>query len=206
MQAVWTACDVFWALDSERTGFVTRKEYIQRLGDPPSVERMRVLRRANLSRRFRKDASPVSLDEMLRLMWPSATAEDQVTMQRWVELRDVYHMFHNPNFRGSEHDMRRGFEMLGTGGDYVGAAQLVRAVVLDWDDACGLARTQALRRHRIDFLEWKERWWPALRATYVSRETIAKMRKEEESAVSGDFSSQLRSSLFGGCGSFADAF
>jgi len=204
MQGVWAACDVFWDFDRDRTGFVTRKEYIQRLGDAPSVERVRVLRRANLSQRFRGDASPVSLTEMLRLCWPSATAEDHVTMRRWVELRDAYHMFINPNFRGSDLDMRRSFELLGTGGDCVVASQLVRALVLGSDDACSLARTQRLRRHQIDWLEWKERWWPALRATYVTRETIAKMRREEESAAAGDFThtlrAELRSSLMGSGG------
>merc|ERR1740121_678441 len=99
-------------------------------------------------------------------------------MRRWAELRDVFHMFHDSNFRGSDEDMQRGFDLLGAGGDYVVAADLVRTGVLGWEDASSLARAQELRRHKINFLQWKDRWWPALKTMHVSPETLAKMRQE----------------------------
>lgn len=177
MRGVWTVCDVFRAFDTERTGYVTRKGYIQRLGDPPSVERVRVLRRANLSRRFRDNASPVSLDEMLHLVWPSASTEDQVTMRRWAELRDIFHMFHNSDFQGSDEDMLRAFDLLAAGGDYVIAADLVQAGVLGLEDASSLSRARELRRYKINLLQWKDRWWPTLKAMHVSPEMVAKLRQ-----------------------------
>lgn len=212
-QAVWSACDVFWSMDSRKTGSISRMCYIHRLRDPPSVERLRVLRRANLSVRFAQNAAPVCLEEMLQLMWPSVGAEDRKVIRRWVQLREAWHVVHRPNFRGERQDMEKTFNLLegkaeGDEGEpargeerFVAPMEVARAQIVTWEDiqthnlTRGTEDRIGLREYKIDTWEWKERWWPALKAIYMSKDTIAKMKKEEEVAVTNDFHYGLRSGI-----------
>ncbi|CAE7438169.1 unnamed protein product [Symbiodinium microadriaticum] len=88
--AVWSACDTFWEIDTTHSGAITRQVYMDFLRYIcPSVNTLRMLRRARLECRFRSSAVPVRLEDFLAMVWPTATIEDRAKMLRWAELREI---------------------------------------------------------------------------------------------------------------------
>eukprot|EP00439_Symbiodinium_sp_Y106_P039325 s1076_g4.t2 len=79
--AVWSACDTFWEIDTTHSGAITRQVYMDFLKYIcPTVNTLRMLRRARLECRFRCSAVPVRLEDFLAMVWPNATIEDTVAM------------------------------------------------------------------------------------------------------------------------------
>ncbi|CAE8615936.1 unnamed protein product [Polarella glacialis] len=110
MESVWAAVDVFFDFDRGHSGFISRSAYMAMLQEPPTVLRLRMLRRAKLELRFRKSAKPVSVEEFLRLIWPQVTPEDWTVMQKWAEQRRHHDL--STNFRGADVESNRsGFNL-----------------------------------------------------------------------------------------------
>eukprot|EP00933_Yihiella_yeosuensis_P033666 TRINITY_DN27322_c0_g1_i1.p1 TRINITY_DN27322_c0_g1~~TRINITY_DN27322_c0_g1_i1.p1 ORF type:complete len:435 (+),score=59.37 TRINITY_DN27322_c0_g1_i1:82-1386(+) len=184
IDAVWAACDVFWEFDRDHSGVISRKEYIDLLGDQPTVTRLRVLRRAKLERRFRASAEPLTVEEFLLLMWPKATEADKVIMRRWAQLRQAYDMMQCPKFKGSQQEMEKVYELLRTpcpeGGLKLQAYELQRSLCLRADEVRRLAKGVDIREVWWDIEDYKTLIWPLLRNRWVTRETLIRMKKEEE--------------------------
>lgn len=111
-EAVWAACDVFWTFDQHFSGEISRSQYSTSLAEAPTVERLRMLRKSQLDMRFRRSAKPVTLEEFMSMIWPGASAEDVKMMRQWARLREAYTVVTLPNFRASEADLRRVFDLL----------------------------------------------------------------------------------------------
>jgi Ca2+-binding EF-hand superfamily protein len=109
---MWAAYDVFRSMDRKGLHKITRQDYSEALGDFPTVDRLKVLKRSGLENRFRKSPKEVTLEEFLRLMWPTATEEDIETMQYWAKLRDAQGLIHAGNFEGDVKDLRQVFDLL----------------------------------------------------------------------------------------------
>lgn len=194
MHSVWTACDTFWEFDQDHTGTMSRKEYIDLLGESPTVNRLRMLRRARLEHQFRSSAKPVTLEKFLGLIWPQATEEDRKKMARWAQLREAHDILNSANFRGADSDMRRIFELLRTripGESTLGgvvASEMLRALIISEDFMLSIAKGVPLKEFTIDTeAEFKESVWPHLKQRWVTRETILKMKREEEQAMANSF-------------------
>lgn len=194
MHSVWTACDTFWEFDQDHTGTMTRKEYIDLLGESPTVSRLRMLRRARLENQFRISAKPVTLEKFLGLIWPKADEEDRKKMSRWAQLREAHDILNSANFRGADTDMRRIFELLRTripGESTLGgvvATEMLRALIISEDFVTSIAKGVPVKEFTIETeAEFKESVWPHLKQRWVTRETILKMKREEEQAMSNQF-------------------
>merc|ERR1712151_999590 len=109
MDAVWSACDVFWEFDCRHTGQITRAEYIQVMQETPNVTRLRFQRLAKLDSRFRSSTIPLTLKEYLRLIWPAATQKDEQMMHRWAQLREAWHIVNKRDFRAMESELSQVF-------------------------------------------------------------------------------------------------
>jgi hypothetical protein len=195
MHSVWTACDTFWEFDQDHTGTMSRKEYIDLLGESPTVNRLRMLRRARLEHQFRSSAKPVTLEKFLGLIWPQATEEDQKKMARWAQLREAHDILNSSNFRGADSDMRRIFELLrvrnpGDTGpeEVVVASEMLRALIISEEFMLSIAKDKPLNEFTIDTeAEFKEHVWPHMKQRWVTRETILKIKREEEQAMANSF-------------------
>jgi len=195
MHSVWTACDTFWEFDQDHTGTMSRKEYIDLLGESPTVNRLRMLRRARLEHQFRTSAKPVTLEKFLGLIWPQATEEDRKKMARWAQLREAHDILNSSNFRGADSDMRRIFELLrvrnlGETGpeEVVVASEMLRALIISEEFMLSIAKDKPLNEFTIDTeAEFKESVWPHLKQRWVTRETILKIKREEEQAMANSF-------------------
>jgi len=185
MEAVWAACDVFWEFDVAHTGQISRPEYILRLSEPPNVMRLRMLRRSRLENRFRDSAQPVTMEEFLRLLWPAAKDRDFVLMRRWSELREAHSIGLQDNFRGTEPELSRMFHYLVQGEGRINAYDIVRSQVLGLDEVHRVLKTSEtsadLRQHLVDKETFKSAVWPEVKQKFIQAETLARMKREEES-------------------------
>jgi Ca2+-binding EF-hand superfamily protein len=109
---MWAAYDVFLSLDKRDLRKISRKDYYNSLGDFPTLDKLKVLKRSGLENRFRQSSHEVTLDEFLRLMWPQATDDDIETMQYWAKLRDAQQLIQAGNFKGDTQDLRQVFDLL----------------------------------------------------------------------------------------------
>jgi len=192
IDAVWTACDVFWEFDRNHSGGIQRREYMKCLAEPASVLRLRLLRRAKLEDRFRASARPVTLAEWLTLIWPQATPRDVALMNRWSQLREAWSIFNNNNFRGLESDLRRVFEFLdGNGEGKVRLSDLARAQILPAEEMRRIAKTHDLASMWMDLDTFRNQMWPELKTKFLRAETIARMKKEEEASMQSTFVTNL---------------
>jgi len=188
MEAVWAACDVFWEFDVSHTGRITRPAYIQQLGQTPTVMRLRMLRRARLEARFRDSAQPVTLDEFLRLLWPAAQEKDFKLMRRWAQLREALSVMQSENFRGQDHELNTVFAHLDARAEgRIPAQELVRAQILPREQLQRLTKTMDLKHFLIDKETFRSLIWPDLRVRYIRSDTLARMKREEESMMNNTF-------------------
>jgi len=144
-----------------------------------------MLRRARLEYRFRCSAQPVTLEEFFYLIWPEATKEDRVLMDRWAELRKARHILTFREFKGTDpEEMKAIFELLssrkpGQEGKLY-ASEIIRAHVLPEPSVLEFTKGENPSRFCFDFEEFKSVVWPELKQKWVTRDTIRKMKQEEE--------------------------
>jgi hypothetical protein len=81
--------DLFHSLSKDGKSVVSRMDFFAGLKEQVSLDFLRLSRRSRLLDRFRQSAADITLDELLALMWPRATAEDLKQMRSWVALREA---------------------------------------------------------------------------------------------------------------------
>lgn len=203
-EAVWTACDVFWTFDPKwfawSTGLtntapskdgqpehpkeITRQGYVQALSFAPTVDRLRMLRRSGLEQRFRKSAQPVDLKEWLTMIWPAATHRDMLMMMRWAKLREAWSIVHGREFRSTDAEMNRVFDLLSESADCeVPLGEFVRAQLMTVQECQKLFRKLDLH-HRVNKENDKSTLQNHFKTTYVNLETQRRMKAEEEALIS----------------------
>lgn len=188
MEAVWSACDVFWEFDGKHTGRITRQEYILASNNPPNVMRVRLLRRSRLAARFRDSATPVTLDEFLRLIWPLLQEKDFKLVRRWAQLREAHSTIVRSNFRGQDAELSKVFEHLDPQGEgRICANDVARAQILPREEVQRLTKSRDLKRFWLDKEAFKSMLWPELRSKYIRPETVARIKKEEEHLMNSAF-------------------
>lgn len=183
---------------------ITRDGYIASLSVAPTVDRLRMLRRSGLEQRFRKSAHPVGLQEFLRMIWPAAQEQhkiptmrgaqrrkederDMQLMERWAKLREAWSIVHNKNFRSTDNEMNRIYNLCAENGeDEVPIGEFVRAQLLRADDGQKLFRTPDLY-HRLNKESDKSVLQNHFKVTYVTLDTQRKMKQEEEAMISNNW-------------------
>lgn len=196
MELVWNASDIFWEFDRGHTGQITRSDYFDMIAEPPTVMRLRIQRRAKLDSRFRLSVKPVTFEEFLQLIWPSATKHESQVMRRWSQLREAWHVLARDIFRGHESELKKVFDHLDVRGEgQVFARDIVRAQILSQKDVESLTKCMDIRKCWLDLDAFRQQLWPQLKATYVTRETIIKMRREEDAIISNTFESAFRTGI-----------
>jgi len=196
-EAVWSACDVFWQFDHLRTGEITRKTYIEGLADPPTIEKLRMLRRSQVDYRFRSSAQPVALKEWITMLWPNMCEHDLDLMMRWAELREAYAIVHHKKFRCHETEMNRVYFLIDVepccrpnkdssredaprGSGEIPLGELVRARLLTQEEVFKLFRDKKDLHETISKEAFKIQAHPHFKNLYVTADTKSKMKQEEE--------------------------
>merc|ERR1719160_1972477 len=99
----------------------------------------RTITRGNLQERFRSNPAEMTLQELLRLVWPSASDEDRRQMTNWAKLRDASMILKSSAFEGSRQDLKRIFDLLDVdGSETLSLKELVRARILTKGEAHNL--------------------------------------------------------------------
>lgn len=183
--SVQTACQVFWSFDASDTGVITRDEYLLRLSDPPTADRLRFLRRANMEARFRQSANPVSLEDFLWMIWPSAPESDMRLILRWAHLHKARSAVLRPNFRGTELELRTVWELLGGDprGEALEVSALVRSQILTAAEARRLICGADPNNTKINMETYRNTFHQYLKSLYVTSETLKRIKAEEESSM-----------------------
>mmetsp|Transcript_34050 Transcript_34050/g.90726 ORF Transcript_34050/g.90726 Transcript_34050/m.90726 type:complete len:177 (-) Transcript_34050:382-912(-) len=88
-EEVMAVYDLFHSLSKDGKRVVSRMDFFAGLKEQVSLDFLRLSRRSRLLDRFRQSAADITLDELLALMWPRATAEDLKQMRSWVALREA---------------------------------------------------------------------------------------------------------------------
>eukprot|EP00928_Gymnodinium_smaydae_P027836 TRINITY_DN21398_c0_g5_i1.p1 TRINITY_DN21398_c0_g5~~TRINITY_DN21398_c0_g5_i1.p1 ORF type:complete len:469 (+),score=90.57 TRINITY_DN21398_c0_g5_i1:112-1518(+) len=166
--AVASACDAFWELDVSNTGLITRADHVRHLQHSErSVKKLRWFRRANLELYFRRSTKPLCLEEYLRLIWSTCTAEDLRHMLRWAELRQAYKVLVAPGFRGAEADLKKLYSLLQDKSEgRILLLDIVRANILGREQVLKSAKTSDIHA-RIEMEGLKKDIWPVLKETFV---------------------------------------
>lgn len=184
--AVWSACDTFWEIDTTHSGAITRQVYMDFLRYIcPSVNTLRMLRRARLECRFRSSAVPVRLEDFLAMVWPTATIEDRAKMLRWAELRECYDIISH-RFSATDQDLEKLFTLLCGPPMKPGepqkvlASELSRSRILPRDVVVGFAKERHLKEVAFDYEEFKSIAWPKLKERWMSKDSFNKQKAVEE--------------------------
>jgi len=127
--------DVFQLFDRRRQHKIVRRDFYDALKDCASLHQLKVLNRSRMKERFLDSARDVTLEEFLRMMWPSATEDDLHKMVYWSRLREAQNLLHGvvPQTM-STGNLRMIFDLLDLNGDHrVSVEELYRANILTPD-------------------------------------------------------------------------
>lgn len=203
MLAVWNACDVFWEFDTGHTGAISRADYFSGLASQPlapTVARLRMIRRADLSLRFRNSARDVTLEEFLKLLWPLAAGDDWEMMRRWSELREARYVLNPAHFRGTPQELERVFELLdrcsGGKGGFCSAFEFVRAEIYTREEIEKLVQRRDLHDCWLDYETYRGQIVDDLKIKFRTEEITEKMKEEEYLSSLHDRSTRQVSLLF----------
>lgn len=131
-------------MDRHQEESLRRVDFVWALGaHGASIEFQKVVRRSRLSAYFKSTARDICLQDFILRIFPNATAEDLVKMQRWVNLRKAWKVVTNPEFeelvasrsRKSHNELKHVFALLEEDcSGSVSVNQLVRAQILSRDE------------------------------------------------------------------------
>lgn len=215
-EAVWQACDVFWTFDQTFSGEILRSQYSTSLAEAPTVDRLRMLRKSQLDMRFRRSAKPVTLKEFLCMIWPGAVKEEISMMRQWSRLREAHAVVMAPNFRASDADVRRVFDLLleeppevDSEGECpvipppreVPLGELVRAQLIPRKEALkmmqGQGNDKAHQQKEGDLYQmlslevFRIAVQPVLKQMYVTQDVLKRMKQEEDMSITNNLESMF---------------
>jgi Ca2+-binding EF-hand superfamily protein len=198
-EAVLIAVDVFLSFDPDRKGFISREQYRDSLKEPPTVERLRVLRRSNLEDRFRRSAQPVYLEEFLYMVWPGLKEKDLQTMLRWAQLREAFSVLKGSQFKAHDLQLRQIYDLLDAPkrDNQVRLGEIVRAQIASRDEVFKILK----QAHKTDFHapitydDFKQLFLTYLKNTYVSTENMRLMKQDEDSQQTTQFESMFHAQV-----------
>lgn len=118
-------------MDKRGCGAVRRCDFYEASTEYITLEMRRTITRGNLHERFRSSAAEMTLQELLRLVWPTSSEEDRKQMTNWAKLRDASLILTSSSFEGSRGDLKRIFDLLDIDGSHtLSLKELVRARIL----------------------------------------------------------------------------
>jgi hypothetical protein len=198
---------VFWQFDDMRSGEITRRNYIDGLADPPTIEKLRVLRRAQVDQRFRRSAQPIVFQEWITMLWPNQGEHELEVMMRWAELREAYNIVHHKKFRCHETEMNRVYFLIdqppacrpnrrkedgkdepSRGSGDIPLGELVRACLLTQEEVFKLFRDKKDLHDTISKETFKIQAHPHFKTYYVTADMKSKLKQEEEQYGTGQIS------------------
>jgi Ca2+-binding EF-hand superfamily protein len=196
---VWGAVDVFLSFDPERKGHISRQQYRDRLKEPPTVERLRFLRRSNLEDRFRRSAQPVQLQEFLRMVWPDLKEKDLQIMMRWAQLREAFSVLKGSQFKAHDLELRQIYDLLDAPkrDNQLPLGEIVRAQIASREEVFKILK----RAHKTDlhaaitYDEFKHMFLTYLKDNYVSSETMRLMKQDEDNHHTAQFESMFHAQV-----------
>lgn len=195
---LWTLFDVFRSMDKRHRKRISRRDFLEALSDETTSAKARTLRRSGLHQRFRESASDVTLEELLKLVWPKATEEDMAKMLRWVQLREAQSVLREGGFRGDNGDLRKIFDLLDENQDGIlSVRELQRSAILNKEEICDLMGTDRMDAN-LNFQDFVSFAQPALKKMYVSPEMRTQLQREELDANAEEWQNQFRGLMGGG--------
>jgi hypothetical protein len=184
--------DVFRSMDKRNRKRISRRDFLEALADETTHAKARTLRRSGLHQRFRESAADVTLEELLKLVWPKASSEDLLKMKRWVELREAQGVLRDHQFRGDNSDLRKIFDLLDENGDgSLSVRELQRSAILTKEEICDLMGTDRMDA-KLNFQDFVCFAQPHLKKMYVSPEVRARVEREELDASAEEWQNQFR--------------
>lgn len=124
----WTLFDTFQAMDKRRAGAIRRTDFRDALLELGcSVEFQRLANRAKLANYFKETAQDLAFEELVRRVFPTASASDMTRMLRWADLRKARNMLTRGDVAANLHDV---FNLLLDESSIVSPAELLRAQIL----------------------------------------------------------------------------
>lgn len=188
--------DVFRSMDKKNRKRISRRDFLEALADETTHAKARILRRSGLNERFRQSAADVTLEELLKLVWPKAADEDMVKLLRWAQLREAQSVLREQQFRGDNKDLQKIFELLDENSDgNLSVGELQRAAILTKEEIKDLMGTACMDA-TLNFQDFVGFIQPHFQKKYVSPENRVRERRNEDHDNSAEdkanFASQLR--------------
>lgn len=141
MDDFWKIYDSFQLMDKRGCGSVRRCDFYEASTAHVTLDMRRTINAANLHQRFRSNAAEMNLQELIQLVWPSATDRDKKQMNNWAKLRDASTILKDSTFQGTRQDLKQIFDLLDIeGNDMLSMSELVRARILTKAESQNLLR------------------------------------------------------------------
>merc|ERR1719321_489594 len=123
-------------MDKRRCSSVRRCDFFEACTKHVTLDMRRTITRGDIHERFRSSAAEMTLSELLKRIWPTATAVDHKTMSNWAKLHDVSSLFSAASFQGARQDLEQVFDLLDVDGSQtLSIGELVRARMLTQDES-----------------------------------------------------------------------
>jgi Ca2+-binding EF-hand superfamily protein len=118
-------------MDKRKCGSVRRCDFFESTTEHVTLDMRRTLTRGDLHERFRSSAAEMTLEELLRRVWPTSTDADRQVMNGWAKLRDASSVLSDKKFQGTRQDLKRIFDLLDVDGSQtLSMNELTRARIL----------------------------------------------------------------------------
>jgi Ca2+-binding EF-hand superfamily protein len=141
MHDFWKIYDCFRLMDKRGCGLVRRSDFYEATTDYVTLDMRRAIARANLHQRFRSNASEMTLQELVQLIWPNVNEADKEQMSNWAKLRDAWSTLSASDFEGTRQDLKVVFDLLNIeGDDMLSISDLVRSRILTKVESQNLLR------------------------------------------------------------------
>jgi len=138
-------------MDKRGCGLVRRCDFYEASTAHVTLEMRRTITRGDLHQRFRFDASEMTIQELVGLVWPNASGSDRKQMDHWAKLRDASAVLLDTSFKATREDLKRIFDLLDVdGSETLSISELVRARILTKSESKNLLESWYYAFNRVD--------------------------------------------------------